>query len=572
MGDRASSGSLGGTDRPLSADALRLLDRARRESVQGLPCPRGQDRASARFSHVHRWTQPQPKPDLHLEERGRVPLLSGTREHAVGEASTERATRDPFASVAEMVRASTTLSSVTRDILADRKVTLVIFCAGWILMVQGLSSFHGLAFSYFMKDDLKVSPATLTSISSISALPWVVKPLYGFCSDALPVFGYRRKPYLLASGVAGFLSWLCMAELVDSVWSAVIFGGLLPSLAMAFANVLAEALVVERSRGESQEYAGRLQTCIYGAKEVGAISASFLGGWVLSFMTARDVFLLASLIPLSLVVVAVVVAEDRVEGESVSCGEVQGNMRKLYRTFCHPRIWKPVAFLFFFNVTPSAGATWFFFYTDVVHFSSTFLGTMNLVGSLCSLVGVLLFDATLRSIPFYPIFVWGTIVGTAIGCTQIFFILRWNLDWGIPDEMFALGEASVQALIGWVCSMPLFILAARLCPKGMESTMYATIMSFLNFGGLIGGQMGAGIIWMMGITEDKLDNFWLLVLVCNLSSLLPLLLLLPSVGFVTAEDVNGTDDIDEVLHPELDAEAHSGRRSRRDSGDKFSWR
>jgi hypothetical protein len=56
--------------------------------------------------------------------------------------------------------------------------------------------------------------------------------------------------------------------------------------------------------------------------------------------------------------------------------QVQGNMRKLYRTFCHPKIWKPVIFLFFFGATPTPGSTWFYFYTDVVKFSSTFLGTM----------------------------------------------------------------------------------------------------------------------------------------------------------------------------------------------------
>jgi hypothetical protein len=57
--------------------------------------------------------------------------------------------------------------------------------------------------------------------------------------------------------------------------------------------------------------------------------------------------------------------------------------------------------------------------------------------------------------------------------------------------VFALGEASVQGVTGWICSMPIFVLAARLCPKGMEATMYATIMSFLNLGGVVSVQLGA---------------------------------------------------------------------------------
>lgn len=39
----------------------------------------------------------------------------------------------------------------------------------------------------------------------IAGLPWVVKPLYGFISDTVPIFGMRRRPYLIACGVIGEL-------------------------------------------------------------------------------------------------------------------------------------------------------------------------------------------------------------------------------------------------------------------------------------------------------------------------------------------------------------------------------
>ena len=61
-----------------------------------------------------------------------------------------------------------------------------------------------------------------------------------------------------------------MFSYYTQVWTAVLFVTL-PSFALAFANVLAEAMVVEKSRGHSQEFAGRLQSCIWGGKEVGAI-------------------------------------------------------------------------------------------------------------------------------------------------------------------------------------------------------------------------------------------------------------------------------------------------------------
>lgn len=73
--------------------------------------------------------------------------------------------------------------------------------------------------------------------------------------------------------------------------------------------------------------------------------------------------------------------------------------------------------------------------------------------------------------------------------------------------------------------MPVLVLAARLCPEGMEATLFATLMSVSNGGSVLGGLFGAALTQVMGITKDRFDNLALLIIVCNLSSLLPLPLL-----------------------------------------------
>ena len=47
----------------------------------------------------------------------------------------------------------------------------------------------------------------------------------------------------------------------------------------------------------------------------------------------------------------------------------------------------------------------------------------------------------------------------------------------------------------------------------------------------------------LGITEHDLDRFWLLVLICNLSSFLPLTL----IGWISEDEINAVDNIDEVV-------------------------
>lgn len=73
--------------------------------------------------------------------------------------------------------------------------------------------------------------------------------------------------------------------------------------------------------------------------------------------------------------------------------------------------------------------------------------------------------------------------------------------------------------------MPVLVLAARLCPEGVEATLFATLMSISNAGSVLGGLMGAGLTQLLGVTKDSFDNLAFLIILCNLSSLLPLPLL-----------------------------------------------
>lgn len=57
------------------------------------------------------------------------------------------------------------------------------------------------------------------------------------CSDSIPLFGYRRRSYLILSGLLGALSWSLMATLVDSKYSVALCI-LLGSLSVAFSDVV----------------------------------------------------------------------------------------------------------------------------------------------------------------------------------------------------------------------------------------------------------------------------------------------------------------------------------------------
>lgn len=73
--------------------------------------------------------------------------------------------------------------------------------------------------------------------------------------------------------------------------------------------------------------------------------------------------------------------------------------------------------------------------------------------------------------------------------------------------------------------MPTMVLAARLCPLGIEATMFATIMSLINMADGVRQAGGAALITALGITGTDFDNLPLALVICDLCLLLPLPLL-----------------------------------------------
>ena len=73
--------------------------------------------------------------------------------------------------------------------------------------------------------------------------------------------------------------------------------------------------------------------------------------------------------------------------------------------------------------------------------------------------------------------------------------------------------------------MPVLVLAADICPRGIEASLYATIMSINNLSGTFSSILGGIGTKMAGITENDFTNLPMLIIITNIIGLLPLLFL-----------------------------------------------
>jgi len=271
-----------------------------------------------------------------------------------------------------------------------------------IYFVEGALGLTQLAQTYMLKDELGLGPAQASALGGLLILPWTLKPLYGFLSDGFPLFGSKRRSYLVLCGLIG-----CLADIAlgfsGSIGGNVLYStlGLLitSSACIAFSDVVADGMVVQQTRREGDSQAGALQSLCWGSAAVGGLVSAYFSGWLLETMSPRQVFGLSALLPLMVSTIAFWIKEE--EGTTTqepSMDAVTDQVKALWSALKQPNIWKPALFMFLWQSTPSSSSAFLYFMTNELGFGPEFLGRAKLVTNLSSLVGVWLYQKYLRTV------------------------------------------------------------------------------------------------------------------------------------------------------------------------------
>jgi folate/biopterin transporter len=399
------------------------------------------------------------------------------------------------------------------------------------------------------KDELKMEPATVGFLTGVTMVPWLIKPLYGFMSDSVPIWGYRRRSYLIICGALGAASWLTVSLPMVASAPVILVALTCGSLSTACADVVADSIVVELSRGKPQSTAGSLQSLCWASVSVGSVMSAYFSGSLVEAYGPRPVFLITACFPLLVAAAATAIPEvpvgNTLDGRPASTGarpmttltklkQVPGafvnQSKALWGAISEKSILYPAIFVFLWQATPSANTAMLYFETNELGFTTEFLGRIQLLASVASLLGVGVYNTWLKDVELKKIFMWTAFLGTGLGMTQLMLITGVNRTLGISDQIFALGDSALLTVLGQVSFMPVLVLAAKLCPSGVEATLFATLMSLLNGGSFLGSALGSGMTGLFGVTGENFDNLAPLVATCTLLTLAPLaaLRLLPS--------------------------------------------
>ncbi|XP_021993508.1 probable folate-biopterin transporter 4 isoform X3 [Helianthus annuus] len=432
-----------------------------------------------------------------------------------------------------------------------------------IYFTQGFRSFVWTAISYQLKYRLKLPSSASQFVTSISFVPWSIKPIYGLYPNQ------RKKK--------------------DSLFSHR--DTVLP-LSM---DVVIDAMIAEAARHEKATFSGDLQSLSWMTMALGGICGSLFGGYALNNIQMNNIFLLFSVLPTIQLFSCAFVADSSISSSQLpefstsinsigildearlspqsppkpgtlmrkrshkSSKKISINTSKypetekdeslpsqwfqsfqkagytLFKVFQRPIILRPMAWFFLAQVTiPNLSKVMFYYQTEVLNLEASFLGTAYVNGWIGLMFGTFTYNRFLKKVKLRTILMFAHVTLTQLTLLDLILVSRLNVSHGISDKVMVLFGSVLSDAVQQFKFMPFLILSGQLCPPGIEGTLFALYMSINNFGSAMSSFVGDTLASFLNISSGSFDNLSLGIAIQVVCTLVPLIFL-----FLIPKDATG---------------------------------
>jgi Na+/melibiose symporter-like transporter len=257
----------------------------------------------------------------------------------------------------------------------------------------------------------------------------------------------------------------------------------------------------------------------------GALVVAYLSGILVELIGARNVFFLTGTLPLVTAAFALCIHET--PAKIVTKISVRTILAGVKQALSPAVLWATF-FVFLWRATPNSGGSLSYYMIDVLEFDPEFFGRLSLIGHAMGIVGVIVFRKFLISVSMKKLLFWIILASVVLSLPTIGLVYGWYEYLGMSPKMFAMADTFISGPLSEIAFLPLLVLAARVCPKGSEATMFALIASVMNIALAVADLGGAWLVHIFDVhqaTETLSANYnnidkvlWIAIL----SSFLPM--------------------------------------------------
>src|SRR5450432_1581459 len=242
--------------------------------------------------------------------------------------------------------------------------------------------------SHWLKEALHWDPVTISASLAILDVPWIIKPLWGAISDFVPLFGYRRRPYLVLASVAAFLAFARVAT-IDTA-AALLPALTVTAIAMAVSSTLCGALLVETGQKTNRSASFVNQQWLW--FNIAQMISVLLAGYLIEIFSPAGALhaaaSIAAIAPLTIIAGVWLIQEPRARVDMTALRE---RLDALLSVFRNRNLGFVAGFLFLYYFSPHFGTPLYFQMTDRLGYSQGFIGVLSSVSAAGWIAGGVLY-------------------------------------------------------------------------------------------------------------------------------------------------------------------------------------
>ncbi|HEV2472070.1 MAG TPA: MFS transporter, partial [Chthonomonadales bacterium] len=282
----------------------------------------------------------------------------------------------------------------------------LVFGIGFALIgLVDVSILGNLPIRLLLKTHLHVRQERMSLFFAISGLAWYVKPLMGILSDRAPLFGTRRRHYLVLSSLLAAALWLLMGA-ISSTYAGLLAIATAVCAAIVMCSTVLGGLLVEA--GQANGATGRLSALKMAASTLSTLAAGPIGGF-LATKALGWTGATAALLLLLIASGAWTMVRERPFAGKVNTGALNG----LKEIAGSRSLWWACLMAGLVLLAPGFQTPLFYYQTSTLKFSTQFIGFLAFINGLAGVAGGVTYFFLCRRLPLRRTLALGIVISAA---------------------------------------------------------------------------------------------------------------------------------------------------------------
>jgi MFS family permease len=361
-----------------------------------------------------------------------------------------------------------------------------------------------------IKNDLHLDRAANAAFFFWAGLAWYLKPLFGVVTDAFPLFGSRRKGYLILGASLASISWVAMI-FTPHDYGHLLTVAIVLNIFMVVCSTVIGGYMVETAQAVSGS--GRLTAIRQVVQQACSIFVGPLSGFLASIAFAWTAGASAAVVAVLIPVTILYLHEQK---PRIGPKDVFANARTQLRTVATARtMWGAAGLMALFYIAPGFGTAMFYRQQNELHMTTNMQGFLGLIAGICGVAAAVGYGGACRRLNLRALLILSMSAGTIANLGYLFYSSydRAMLIDGLNGLGYTLAELALMDL------------AIRATPPGSEGLGFALMVSVRNFALFGTDWFGSVLIEHYGVSMDTL--IWANSITTAIT--VPLVLLLPGI-------------------------------------------